>query len=316
MLIFKIVARRLALAVITLWLLSVIVFVGTQLIPADPAIQILGPTADPQAITALNHQLGLDRPALARYGSLVAGFFSGDLGTSYSLRQPISGPLVTAAGASLKLAAVAFVLVVPLSLIGGVIAATREGRAADRIISTTGLSFMIIPEFVSGIVLILVFGIELRWLPITATPPDGAGFLEQARYLILPAIPLVLVLFGYIARVTRAATIDALAADYTRTATLKGVPRARVLVKHVLRNSAGPAITVIATQVGYLFGGLVVIEILFNYHGIGLMIFEATQKNDFPVLEACVLTMGALYLGVTLIADIGSRLLNPAREAA
>ena len=157
----------------------------------------------------------------------------------------------------------------------------------------------------------MIFGVWLKILPVTATAPPGSGFFTQIEYLILPAIPLVFVLFGYIARITRAGTIEVLKSDYVRTAKLKGLSQKAVVYHHVLRNSLPPTITVIATQVGYLFGGLVVIEILFNYHGIGLLIFTATQAKDFPLLEDCVLVMGALYLSVTLLADILYSLLNP-----
>ena len=183
----------------------------------------------------------------------------------------------------------AFVIVVPLGIIGGVIAALYEGRGTDRIISVTGLSLSSVPEFVSGIVLIVVFGVELKWLPVTASAGAGASALNQFRHLILPAIPLVFVLFGYIARMARAGTIEALNSDYARTAVLKGLPQATVIRRHVLRNSLLPTITVIATQTGYLIGGLVVVETLFNYQGLGNLIYKAAVAHDFPMMEAGVL---------------------------
>ena len=143
-----------------------------------------------------------------------------------------------------------------------------------------------IPEFVSGIILIVVFGVALKWLPVEATAPPGSGFFTQLKYLILPAIPLVLVLFGYIARMARAGTVEALDSDYARTATLKGLPRGVMIRRHVLRNSLLPTITVIATQTGYLIGGLVVVETLFHYKGIGSLIYNAANHKDFPMLEA------------------------------
>lgn len=302
---------RLGLAVVTLWLLSVLVFIGAQIIPGDVALQILGPTADPRAVATLNTELGLDQPPLIRYFGFVGGFLHGDLGTSYTLRTAIGPILFAAVMESLKLAGVAFLIVVPLGIGGGVLAAMHEGKIVDRTITTVGLSAMVIPEFVSGIVLLLLFGVWLRVLPVSATAPMGSGFLTQVQYLILPAIPLVLVLFGYIARVTRAGTVEVLKSDYVRTAVLKGLSWRTIVFRHVLRNALPPTVTVVATQVGYLFGGLVVIEILFNYHGIGLLIFTATQAKDFPLLEDCVLVIGALYLSVTLLADILYSFLNP-----
>jgi peptide/nickel transport system permease protein len=233
------------------------------------------------------------------------------MGTSYQFQSPVRPFITTALGHSLKLAAVAFVIVVPLGILGGVIAALHVGRATDRVISVAGLSFSTVPEFVSGIVLIVVFAIWLKVLPVTAAWPPGASLLTQLKYLILPAIPLVLVLFGYIARMARAGTVEALDSDYVRTATLKGLPRWVVLRRHVLRNSLLPTITVVATQCGYLIGGLVVVEKLFNYDGIGRLIFTAATDKDFPMLEAGVLVIGVVYLVATIIADVLYTLLNP-----
>ena len=181
---------------------------------------------------------------------------------------------------SLKLAAVAFVLVVPLSIVGGVFAALRRGRISDRVITLTGLSLTAVPEFVSAIMLILVFGLVLKLLPVTAAAPRGCGLLhDRSSTCLLPAMALVMVLFGYIARMARAGTIEALDADYTRTAFLKGIPTRTVLFRHVLRNSLLPTIAVIATQTGYLIGGLVVIETLFNYNGIGQRILTRGSEQ-------------------------------------
>jgi peptide/nickel transport system permease protein len=160
-------------------------------------------------------------------------------------------------------------------------------------------------------VLIVIFAIGLKWLPVTANPPAGTSPLGQLRYLILPAIPLVLVLFGYIARMARAGTLEALDSDYVRTATLKGLPRSVVIRRHVLRNSLLPTITVIATQVAYLIGGLLIVETLFNYPGLGRMIYTAANNKDFPILEAGVLVIGIVYLVATLIADVLYTVLNP-----
>jgi peptide/nickel transport system permease protein len=203
------------------------------------------------------------------------------------------------------------VVVVPLGILGGVAAALMAGRAADRVISVVGLSAATVPEFVSGIVVIVVFGVGLKLLPVTASAGAGASLPSQLDHLILPAIPLVLILFGYIARMARAGTIEALASDYARTATLKGLPRSVVIRRHILRNSLLPTITVIATQTGYLIGGLVIVETLFNYQGIGLLIYHAAQAKDFPMLEAGVLIIGVVYMVATLAADVLSTVLNP-----
>jgi peptide/nickel transport system permease protein len=305
------VLKRLGLALLTLVLLSLIIFFAGSVLPGNPGRAILGPFASQQAVETLNHTLGVDRPLITQYWSWVTGIVHGDLGTSTQFHVPVSSLLFPALWRSLKLALVAFVIVVPISILGGVLAALYRGRFVDRSISVTGLSLTAVPEFVSGVVLIVIFAIGLKWFPITANPPPGTSPLGQLRYLILPAIPLVFVLFGYIARMARAGTIEALDSDYVRTAVLKGLPRSVVIRRHVLRNSLLPTITVIATQTGYLIGGLVVIETLFNYPGLGRLIVTAANNKDFAMLEAGVLIIGIVYLGATLIADILYTILNP-----
>jgi peptide/nickel transport system permease protein len=305
------VLKRLGLALLTLVLLSLIIFFAGSVLPGNPGRAILGPFASQHAVEALNQSLGVNRPLIAQYWSWVTGILHGDLGTSYQFHLPVSTFLFPALGRSLKLAAVAFVIVVPISIFAGVVAALYRGRAIDRSISVTGLSFTSVPEFVSGVVLIVIFAIGLKWFPVTGNPPPGTSPLGQLHYLILPAIPLVFVLFGYIARMARAGTIEALDSDYVRTAILKGLPRSTVIRRHVLRNSLLPTITVIATQTADLIGGLVVVETLFNYPGLGRLIFTAATDKDFPMLEAAVLVIGIVYLAVTLIADILYTVLNP-----
>ena len=303
--------RRVGLALVTLLLLSMIIFLMANVLPGDVGRRILGPFADPRAVAALNHQLGVDRPLVIQYLSWLGGAVHGDFGRSLSFRAPVSDLLSRALVNSLKLAAVAFVMVVPLGILGGIVASLNRDKFLDRLISVTGLSGIAMPEFVTGIVLILLFGITLRIFPITATAPAGSGPLTQIYYLIMPSLPLVFVLFGYIARITRAGMNEALDADYTRTAYLKGLSRGMVIRRHVLRNALLPTVAVVATQTGYLIGGLVIIEFIFNYQGIGQLIFTAAQQKDFPLLQAGVLVVGIVYLTATLIADVLYSLLNP-----
>jgi peptide/nickel transport system permease protein len=305
------VARRVGLALITLVLISILVFIGTQLLPGDVARRILGPFATQDAVDTLAQRLGTNRPLYVQYWSWVSSAVTGDLGMSVSLSRPVTQLLGRAIVNSAKLAAVAFVIVVPLSILGGVMAALRRGKLTDRIITVGGLSATVIPEFVSGIVLILVFAIWLDLLPGTAAAPAGSGLLTQLRYLILPSIPLVLVLFGYIAKITRAGVVEALDADYTRTAILKGLPRWQVIRREVLRNALLPTIAVVASQVGYLIGGLVVVEVLFNYQGIGRLLYDAAQKADFPLLAGGVLVVAAAFQVAMLLADLAYSWLNP-----
>ena len=303
--------KRLALALVTLWILSLIVFFAGQVLPGDPGRAILGNLAAESSVRALDHQLGVDRPLLTQYWTWLTGLLHGDFGQSYQFRSPVGPFLGAALINSLKLAALAFIIVVPLGILGGVVAALTYGRGTDRIISVTGLSAATVPEFVSGIVVIVIFGVWLKVLPVSASAGTGASVASQIDHLILPVIPLVLVLFGYIARMARAGTIEALDSDYARTAILKGLKRSVVIRRHVLRNALLPTITVIATQTGYLIGGLVVVETLFNYQGIGNLIYKAALAKDFPMLEAGVLIIGVVYLVATLIADVLYTVLNP-----
>jgi len=303
----RFVLKRLGLALITLWLLSVIIFLLGQVLPGDPGRAILGPLAAPSAVATLDHQLGIDKGVFAQYWQWISHF----PGKSYTYQTSIGPILTSALGRSLKLAVFAFIVVVPLGIFAGIVAALNVGNPIDKIISIGGGSTTVIPEFVSGIILLVVFGVALKWLPTSATAPSGSGFFTSLKYLIMPVIPLVLILFGYIARMARAGTIEALASDYARTATLKGLPRGEMIRRHILRNSLLPTITVVATQTGYLIGGLVVVETLFRYQGIGQLTLTSAQQKDFPMLEACVLTIGAVYMVVTIGADLLFSLLNP-----
>ena len=305
------IAKRLGLALITLWILSVIVFFAAQVLPGDPGRAILGPLAAPSAVHALDHQLGTDKPLIQQYTTWIGHMVTGNFGTSYEYQAPIGPLLGTALVNSLKLAALAFVLVVPLGIILGVVGALNHGKVLDRTISVVGLSAATISEVVWSVVLIVVFGIWLNILPIQASTPAGSSIGTQVYHLILPAIPLVLILFAYIQQMARAGTVEALNSDYARTATLKGLPRGVMIRRHVLRNSLLPTITVVATQVGYLIGGLVIVEVIFHYNGIGTLLFNAANKKDIPMLEAGILTIGVIYMVATLIADILYSVLNP-----
>lgn len=303
--------KRLGLALITLFLLSVIVFAVSSVLPGNVGRAVLGPFATQESVDALNEQLGANRSIFTQYVDWASGLVQGDLGISLTKQVPAWDLLGPALSNSFKLAFVAFIICIPLSILGGVIAGLRYGRPTDKGITIAGISFAAMPEFVTGIILILVFAIWLGWLPVTAQWDEGASVPTQVKYLLLPAMTLTLVLFGYIARITRAGMIEALDSDYARTAYLKGLPSSVVVRRHILRNALLPTIAVIAVQVGYLVGGLVVVEVLFNYQGIGLLIYEAARQKDLPLLTAGVLVVGITYLVVTLIADILYAVLNP-----
>lgn len=307
----KFISKRVGLALITLLILSAIVFLLGSLLPGDPGRSTLGPLAPESAVKALDHQYGTDKPLLTQYWLFISHFVRGDMGTSNIYHSAVRPLLFTAIGHSLKLAILAFIIVVPLGIGAGVFAALNSGKASDRLIVVLGGSSTVTPEIVSGIFLILVFGLWLNVLPFSATPPPGAGLGTQLYHLIMPAIPLVIVLFGYIARMARAGTVEALGSDYVRTAVLKGLPRRTVIRRHVLRNSLLPTITVIASQTGYLIGGLFVVETLFHYNGVGTLLLQAATQKDYPMLEAGILTIGIVYMVATLVADLLYSYLNP-----
>jgi peptide/nickel transport system permease protein len=289
----------------------VFIFFASQVLPGDVGRRILGPFADQAAVDSLNEQLGANDPLLVQYWDWFSSFLTGDLGTSAARNQPVEDVLIDPLVSSAKLALLAFIIVVPLAILGGVVAALNEGTFRDRLISIGGLSATAIPEFVWATLFLVVFALGLGIFPTTAQFPAGSSIFTQLEYLLLPALCLVCVLFGYIARMARAGTIEALDADYTRTAILKGLPRRTVIRRHVLRNSLLPTIAVVATQAGYLIGGLVIIELIFNYQGIGLTLFRAATQLDIPVLQSGVLLIGVVYLVATLIADILFSVLNP-----
>jgi peptide/nickel transport system permease protein len=203
------------------------------------------------------------------------------------------------------------VIIVPTSIFVGVYAGLRRDSFLDRAITISSLSMTVIPEFVSGVILIVVFAVTLHWLPVSAMPPQGSPFIDRFYYLILPAIPLMLLELGYIARMARVGTVQVLNMPYIRTAVLKGLPKRRVIFGHVLRNALVPTVTVIGSQIGWLIGGLVVIETLFVYPGIGNYMVNAALNHDLPLLEACVLVVAVIYMVSNLIADIVVAFLNP-----
>jgi peptide/nickel transport system permease protein len=306
----KFLLTRLGLALVTLVLVSIIVFAVAEILPGDVGRTILGPYASNEQVARLNHELGNDRPLPVRYADWVGGFVTGDWGDSAILNTPVRPLVLDRLGNSLVLGLFALVLIVPFSIAFGVLAALHHGKALDRIISVSGLSLIALPEFVAGVILLVVFAVKLGWFPVSShvPSPDPVDVFQQ---LLLPSIPLMLVLFGYISRMARAGTIEALLSNYTRTAVLKGLPRRTVIWRHVLRNALLPTISVVSVQVGYLVGGLVVIETLFSYPGIGKLVLDSATGHDLPALEATVLMIAVLYMVSNFVADVLYGVLNP-----
>ena len=308
----RFILQRLGLAVITVFLVCVIVFFLTHILPGDVARQYLGRGATEDDLRDFRRLFELDKPLLTQLFSWINDLLRFDLGQSMQYRGPVSELLGPAIVYSSKLAAVAFLIIVPLSIAGGVIAAVNRGKRIDRAITVGGLSAAVIPEFVWAIILVLVFGVTFEIFPVTAFPGKGdKTVLNQIWHLVLPSISLLLVLFGYIARITRAGVIEALDSDYMRTAVLKGLSRRKAVVKHVRRNALLPTIAVIASQVPYLIGGLIAVEIVFNYPGFGTILKGAVDARDYSVLQAGVVVSSLVIVSFQLIADILFALLNP-----
>jgi peptide/nickel transport system permease protein len=307
----RFIARRLLLAIVTLWLLATIVFVITNVLPADVGRTILGPFAPQESVDALNERLGTNRPILVRYVESLQGIVTFDFGESFVSGQPVLPQLLGAVGRSAKLAGLALLITIPISILAGLYAARRRDGKSDRAIVLIGVTTSSIPEFITGTILVVVVGVQLGWLPVLATAPPDSDILTQIRYLLMPATAMAIVYFGYIARMTRAGAIEVLQSDYTRTATMKGLTSAQTMRHHVLRNALVPTVAVIAVQIGYLFGGIIAVEKIFNYNGMGATMLFAAQNKDLPMLTAGVLIIGIVYMVATLAADLIMAWMNP-----
>ena len=307
----RFIGRRLVLALVTLWLLATIVFIISNVLPNNVGRTILGPFAPQESVDALNARLGTDRPILVQYADAMFGVVRLDFGKSYVSGQPVMPQLAAAIGRSAKLAGLALLITIPLAIAAGLFAARRRDRPVDRAIVLLGVTSSSIPEFVTGTILVVVVGVQLKLLPVLATPPSNADLLTQLRYLLMPATAMAIVYFGYIARMTRAGAIEVLQSDYARTATMKGLTTGQTMRRHVLRNALIPTVAVIAVQVGYLFGGIIAVEKIFNYNGMGQTMLFAAQQKDIPMLTAGAIVIGIVYMFATLVADMTIAWMNP-----
>lgn len=307
----RFISRRLLLSLITLWLLATIVFIIANVLPNDIGRTILGPFAPQESVDALNEKLGTNRPILVQYVDSIVGVFTLDFGDSYLTGQPVLPQILDAMVRSTKLAGLALFLTIPIAILAGLYAARRRDKPQDRAIVLLGLTSSSIPEFVTATILVVVVGVQLQLLPVLATPPPNADIPTQIRYLLMPATAMAIVYFGYIARMTRAGTIDVLQSDYTRTAAMKGLTTGQTMRRHVLRNALIPTVAVIAVQVGYLFGGIIAVEKIFNYNGMGQTMLFAAQRKDIPMLTAGAIVIGIVYMLATLAADMITAWMNP-----
>jgi peptide/nickel transport system permease protein len=303
--------RRLVLSLITLWLLATIVFVIANVLPNDVGRTIAGPFAPQETVDAINERLGTNDPLPEQYARAMRNLVTFDFGNSFQNRQPVLPAIIAAIGRSGILAAYALLLTIPIAIVAGLFAGRRRDRPADRAIVLAGVTLSSIPEFVIGTVLVVVVGVQLRLLPVIARPPENANIITYLSFLTMPALAMAIVYFGYIARMTRAGTIEVLESDYIRTATMKGLTTSQTMRRHVLRNALVPTVAVIGVQIGYLFGGIIGVEKIFNYNGMGQLMLMAAQRKDIPMLTAGVIVIGLVYMLATLTADLIIAWMNP-----
>jgi peptide/nickel transport system permease protein len=303
--------RRLGFLVLTLLITSIIVFLVTRWLPGDVARVILGREAGEAALESLREELGLNDPLYMQYGRWLMDFVSGDWGTSFSTRSEIRPLVMGRVRNSLRLAVVTLVISVPLAIVLGVLAGLNEDTLVDNVISISALSVVGLPEFVTGLILIQVFAFGLNILPASSSVPPDVSFVEVLPKLILPSLTATLVLLAYVARLTRTGVIEELGKSYVRTAALKGLPYRTVVFKHVLRNALLPTITVVAISFGWLISGLVVVENVFNYPGLGRLLVFAVGRNDLPVIQAVIMVTVVGFASANLVADLLYGLLNP-----
>lgn len=307
----RFILRRLGFVIITLLASSVIIFVATQILPGDVARMILGRFATDEALANLREQLGLNRPLIVQYFSWLWDYVRGDWGTSLSTGSPVMELVLARLGNSAMLASVAFVMYVPAGILLGLVAALRKNRLIDHLISVGSLAFIGLPEFVTGVILIAIFAIKLKWLPASSAIDPAASFMEALPRLILPAITVCMVSLAYITRMTRSSTLGVLSMDFVRTAYLKGLSPYQVLFRHVLRNALLPTVTVVAIGIGWLIGGLIVTESLFSYPGLGRLLLFAIQRQDLPLIQGTTLLLVCIFSVSNLAADILYAWLNP-----
>ena len=302
---------RLSLIVVTLLAVSIAIFTLIELVPGDAAQVMLGQQATPDNLRNLRAQMGLDRPPYIRYVDWITGAARGDLGESAKSRFPISDIMSGRLANSALLAGLAFLIAVPLGLTIGVWVGTRADTKMDRFLTMGGLVTISLPEFVTGVVLILILSSTLKWLPSSSIMMPGESILGNPQVLIMPVLTVTGALFAYILRMSRANVIEVMGSNYVRTAILKGLPMRTVIVRHAIPNALLPTITVIANNIGWMFGGLIIIENLFSYPGMGSLLISAINTRDIPLLQSTAMVIASVYAFSNLAADLAYGTLNP-----
>jgi peptide/nickel transport system permease protein len=309
--VLRIFIRRLFLGVVTVAMVSGLIFAAVEALPGDACTAILQRDASGERLENCRSELGLNRPALTRYVEWASGAVRGDLGISAHNNKPIATLVGERLKNTLLLAACSLAIGVPLALLLGVVTGLRRDKPADIILSAATIFAMTIPEFVTATVLIFVFSIWLGWIPGIVTASANSPLSAFFPGIVLPVIVLTMVMTAHILRTVRSSVIEVLASDYVQMATLKGVPYWRIVFRHVLPNALLPAINVIALTIGWLLGGVVVVEKVFNYPGLGHYMIDSISDRDLPVVQAIALIVATAYVGVNLAADLLAMVLNP-----
>ena len=305
------VLRRLAVGVLLVFLVSLLVFGATQILPGDAASAILGRSATAEQKEIYRQELGLDRPLPAQYWSWMSGVVQGDLGRSLASREPVTSFISERIGKTLVLALATLLILVPLSLALGVWAGIRRNRPADHVISSVSLGLIALPEFVTGTLLVAFIAISLKLLPPTSILESGQSPLTSPKLIVLPVLTLCLTAAAYIIRMIRAGVVETMTSDYVEMARLNGVPERRVVVRHALRNALAPTVQVLALTVQYLIGGIVIVETVFAYPGLGHGLVQAVVARDIPVVQGVAMLLAALYIVINILADVVVVLLIP-----
>lgn len=302
---------RLLLGLLTLWLVSMLIFLGTELLPGDIASALLGQNGTPETLAALRVQLGLDQPAVGRYLHWLAGVLHGDLGTSLANGRPISEELLPRLENTLFLAAYAALIAIPLAVALGIACAIWRGSLLDRLANSLTLLSISVPEFFVGYLLVIFFAIHFAWFPSLAMVSPDDSLTQRLYNATLPMLTLVLVVLAHMLRMTRASVGAVMSAGYIETALLKGVPRWRIVLSHALPNALAPIINVVAFNLAYLVVGVILVEVVFVYPGIGQLMVDAVSKRDLPVVQACGLLFGGTYILLNTVADLLAIWCNP-----
>ncbi len=305
------VVQRIALGLILLLAVSVLIFLGTEALPGDTAQAILGQSATPEALANLRAELGLDQPALTRYFGWLGGILTGDLGTALTNGMDIGSELGKRLGNTMFLAFWAALISVPLAITLGLVAARYVGRWPDKLISGVTLSTISLPEFVVGYLLLYFLGVKWQIFPPMAMTFPGMGVLERLNAVMLPVLVLVLVVLAHMMRMTRAAILNVMQSAYIETAELKGLSPMLVIARHAFPNAIAPVVNVVMLNLAYLVVGVVVVEVVFAYNGVGQYLVDHVAKRDLPVVQAVGMVFAAVYIGLNILADVVSILANP-----